>query len=98
MNLQDIAYGYNGDSQTLDEAISAVQYLWQCVLDSLSGSTKGEKPTPEKLKDNKHIIDTFLTTMTMSLNSRTIQPEARDMLLQIFTKNIGLQFGRFNPL
>jgi hypothetical protein len=80
----------------MDEAISAVQYLWQSILDSLTGSKKGEKPSADKMKDNKHIIDTFLTTMTVSVNSRIIQPEARDMILQIFTKNIGKcnQYGK----
>ncbi|XP_021950325.1 protein unc-45 homolog B isoform X2 [Folsomia candida] len=88
MNLQDITYGFSGDAVLAEEALSAVQYLWQSILNSLSGSKKGEKPDPECLKINKSIIDSLLTTMTMSLNSRSITGEARDMILQIFTKNI----------
>lgn len=89
MNLQDIAYGFTGDRTAIDEALTAVQYFWQSILDSLSGSKKGEKPNADMLKENKPFIDSLLTTMTMSLNSRTLQAEARDTILQIFTKNIG---------
>lgn len=89
MNLQDIAYGYKGDSALAEEALSAVQYLWQSVLDSLSGAKKGDKPKAELMKENKPIIDALLSTMTMSLNSRTVSGEARDVILQILTKNVG---------
>lgn len=95
MNLQDITYGFSGDAVLAEEALSAVQYLWQSILNSLSGSKKGEKPDPECLKINKSIIDSLLTTMTMSLNSRSITGEARDMILQIFTKNIGIKIYIF---
>lgn len=91
MNLQDITYGFSGDAAVAEEALSSVQYLWQSILDTLSGSKKGEKPDPECLKENKSIIDSLLTTMTMSLSSRAITGEARDMILQIFTKNIGMR-------
>jgi len=85
----DIAYKSTADRETMDEALTAVQFFWQSILDSLSGAKRGEQPKPDMVKENKPIIDSLLTTMTMSLNSRTIQAEARDTILQIFTKNIG---------
>lgn len=87
--MQDITYGFKADPALAEEALSAVQYLWQSILDSLSGAKRGENPNPEYMKQNQLIIDTLLTTMTMALSSRTISGEARDMILQIFTKNIG---------
>lgn len=89
LNLQDISYGYGGDKAFIEECLAAVQFLWQSILDSLSGAKKGDKPNQELLKENMQIIDTFLTTLTMSLNSKSIQGEARDSIIQLFTKNIG---------
>ncbi|ODN02889.1 Protein unc-45 B [Orchesella cincta] len=88
LNLQDIAYGFGGDQTLLEESLISVQYLWQSILNSLSGTKKGSKPNKELMAENKPIIDTFFTTLTMTLNSRAIQGEARDSIIQLFTKNI----------
>ncbi len=89
LNLQDVSYGFGGNKALVDESLAAVQYLWQCILDALSGAKKGDKPNQKLIQENKPIIDTFLTTLVMSLNSRTLQGEARDSILQLFSKNIG---------
>ena len=89
VNLQDLAYPVKKNKPLVDEVLTAVQYLWQIFLNTLCGIKKNEKPNQEMMKENQNIIDSFLTTLAMSITSRSIQAEARDVILQLFIKNIG---------
>jgi hypothetical protein len=89
MNLQDLAYPVKKNKSLVDEVLTSVQYLWQSLIDVLCGIKKNEKPNQDMIKDNQTIIDSFLTSLAMSITSRSIQAEARDVILQVFIKNIG---------
>jgi len=77
------------NKELIEELLTPVQYLWQSVLDTLSGSKKHEKPNQEVMKMNQSIIESFLKSLAVGINSRSIQPEARDVILQLFIKIIG---------
>ncbi|CAG7734226.1 unnamed protein product [Allacma fusca] len=89
VSLQDVVYRFSGDSNARVEATTCVQFFWQACLDSLTGVVKGSKPQEDKVKENSGIIDAILTSLSMSIGSRSVDAQARDSILQLFTKNIG---------
>lgn len=73
-----------------EEQVNAAQYCLQCILNSLSGleNNLDSRPNEKLCEENKKEIDTLLTCLVYSCNSRTISGLARDAIIQLITRNV----------
>lgn len=73
-----------------DQLISAVQYVIQTMLNTMSGSNPLESKKVDKklMKDNEELIDELMGTLVRRTNSRTMSAKGRDGILEILMKNV----------
>lgn len=70
--------------------VTAVQYLFQTIINVLSGvdSKNPKKPDPQMMKDNEADIDAVMLALVKSSSSRVMTALGRDAILELITKNV----------
>ncbi|KAK7872199.1 hypothetical protein R5R35_001759 [Gryllus longicercus] len=73
-----------------EDQVNAAQYCIQTILNALSGmeNKPDSKPDPEKVAENKVLIDTLLSCLLYSTTSRIISGLARNAVLELITRNV----------
>ncbi|KAH7952766.1 hypothetical protein HPB49_000960 [Dermacentor silvarum] len=73
-----------------DQHITAVQYLFQTIINALSGmdSRESKKPDQQMIKDNEADIDAIMLALVKSSSSRVMTAQGRDAILELITKNV----------
>uniref|UniRef100_A0A023GNV4 Putative heat shock protein n=1 Tax=Amblyomma triste TaxID=251400 RepID=A0A023GNV4_AMBTT len=79
-----------------EQYVTAVQYLFQTIINSLSGmdSKDSKKPDPQLVKDNEAHIDAVMLALVRSSSSRVMTALGRDAVLELITKNV--DYDRLN--
>ncbi|KAH8025307.1 hypothetical protein HPB51_006931 [Rhipicephalus microplus] len=72
-----------------EQHITAVQYLFQTIINALSGmdSKESKKPDEQMMKDNEAHIDAIMLALVKSSSSRVMTAQGRDAILELITKN-----------
>lgn len=75
---------------TSEQYVSAVQYLIQVLINSLSGMDlkEGKKPDKKIMKEHESKIDTIMLTLVKSVSSRVMTAIGRDAILELIMKNV----------
>lgn len=73
-----------------EQHITAVQYLFQAIINTLSGmdSKESRKPDQQMMKDNEAHIDAIMLALVKSSSSRVMTAQGRDAILELITKNV----------
>ncbi|KAH6936395.1 hypothetical protein HPB50_016455 [Hyalomma asiaticum] len=73
-----------------EQHITAVQYLFQTIINALSGmdSKDSKKPDQQMMKDNEADIDAIMLALVKSSSSRVMTAQGRDAILELITKNV----------
>ncbi|XP_074596808.1 unc-45 myosin chaperone [Brevipalpus obovatus] len=80
------------DRLTTEEQIVALQYLLQTIINSLTGldPKTNQPPSEEKLKQFEDQVESVMSTITNRTNSRVLSGSARDSLLELVSRNVGI--------
>lgn len=73
-----------------EQHVTAVQYLFQTIINVLSGmdSKDSKKPDSQLMKDHEAHIDSIMLALVKSSSSRVMTAQGRDAILELITKNV----------
>lgn len=72
------------------QQVTAVQYLFQTIINILSGmnSKDNKKPDPKLMKQHEEEIDSIMLVLVKAVSSRVMTALGRDAILELITKNV----------
>lgn len=73
-----------------NQQVTAVQYLFQTMINVFSGmdSKDSKKPDKELMKKHEQEIDSIMLLLVKSVSSRVMTALGRDAILELLTKNV----------